>query len=121
MPKPFDWNHTECPPASQFEVLFESAVNGAMNRALMSGGAILYVVDLDRSTNCCGLEEYAQSLVTYIVSTTYSCTTLQPSVGSTSTSPPSPPKFELIFGAPTRRIEPPLSCRPPLTIAPLPG
>src|SRR5437763_3161065 len=97
------------------------ATDGAMNRALMSGGAILNVVDCDRSRNAFGrVIEFgcAHVCVTVIERTTYSWTMLQPSFGSTRTSPPSPPKFDTIVEAPGRTSDPPLSCRPPLTRTP---
>ena len=43
--KPRFWNQIELPPASQRSTFFESATNGAMKRALTSGGAMSNVVD----------------------------------------------------------------------------
>src|SRR5204862_305630 len=44
MPKPLSWYQIELPPASHWLTFFSFAVNGAMNCALMSGGAIFAVV-----------------------------------------------------------------------------
>ena len=113
--KPWLWYQTLLPPASHSLMFLSLAVNGAMKRALMSGGAMLRVLDFVTSRNASSVSWWAHLFVTRIARTTYSWTMLQPLFGSTRTSPPSPPKFELIFDAPGRRIEPPLSCSPPLT------
>src|SRR3982751_173414 len=122
MSQPLSWYQSELPPASHCLLFVVFAVNGAMNRALMSGGEMSVVVDCDRSRKAFGWSGpgLAQVRVTRMDSATYSWTMLQPSFGSTRTSPPSPPKFDTIFGAPGRSSEPPLSWRPPLTSTPSP-
>jgi len=60
----------------------------------------------------------AQLLVTDMVRTTYSWAMLQPFSGSTSVSPPSPPKLEPCTLSPGRLMDWPLSCRPPVMATP---
>src|SRR4051812_15096440 len=122
MSQPLSWYQSELPPASHCVAFVVLAVNGAMNRAFTSGGEMSVVVDCDKSRKAFGRSGpgFAQVRVTRIDRATYSWTMLQPSFGSTSTSPPSPPKFDTIFGEPGRSSEPPLSWRPPLTSTPSP-
>src|SRR5690242_10536779 len=117
MAKPLCWIHTCRPPATQVLMSLASAANGAMNRApagpaALSGGAMLRLDTLDGSV----VHEpslTAQLLVTDMARYTYSEAMLQPLFGSTRTSPPSPPKLEPMTLSPGRRIDTPLSCRPP--------
>src|SRR5947209_5780982 len=90
-----------------------------MNRAVPltpSFGGTLYSVEVDGSV----LTFCPQSFVTQMFSLVYSSAMLQPLAGSTRVSPPSPPKLEPITLSPLRRIDWPLSCRPPETATPLP-
>src|SRR5437763_2256528 len=91
-----------------------------MNRAAdvaLSGGATSRLVALVGSVT----QEpslTAQLLVTQIARNTYSCAMLQPLLGSTKVSPPSPPKLEPITRSPGRLTDWPLSCNPPLMARP---
>src|SRR5689334_3635723 len=110
MSKPLSWYQSDVPPASHLVASASLSVNGAVNWALTSGGAMSTVVASVLSRNAFGWSGpgLAHVFVTYIARLVYSCAILQPSLGSTATSPPSPPKLETIFGAPGRSSEPPL-------------
>src|SRR6478672_3450821 len=102
----------------------ESREIGAMKRGAGSPGSREY--DVSSASDCApGLS--AQLLVILTARLVYSCNWLQPWRGSAAPSPPSPPKFDPIsvsplvpFGATLRRLETPLSCRPPETTTPVP-
>src|SRR5690348_5419833 len=92
-----------------------------MKRAGASPGVVVYgrklralAVDSVRA-----LPLTLQFSVTRMDRLTYSCTCRHALLGSANESPPSPPKWEPMTESPGRRIEAPLSCRPPVTMTPL--
>ena len=99
-----------------------SARKGAMKRGFGSQGLGVYVnakQDGVISTNATvDPSERPPVVVSAMSRSVYSTTTRSPLFGSTSVSPPSPPKGETIVERLGRRRDSPLSCSPPQMASP---
>src|SRR5512147_170680 len=123
--QPLLWlSHTNWPPAYQCDGFTWSASKGAMNRGFGSHGFGVYVKaphagEISRKELEPGSPlERPPFVVRAMSRPTYSTTARSPFAGSTSVSPPSPPKGETIVDDPGDRSDSPLSCRPPHSASP---
>src|SRR5512139_2781808 len=122
MPKPLVLTQTCWPPATQTLASVSSAAYGAINRAGSSPGVLLYG-RMSREVDAAALPSPVLALqlsVARMDRYTYSWTCLQPLAGSARASPPTPPNGEPITVSVERRVDAPLSCRPPEMVTPEP-
>src|SRR6185503_7760630 len=103
-------------------MLFTSARKGAMKRGFGSQGLGVYVnakhdgvISMNATVDPSDRPPFVVSAMSRSV---YSTTARSPLFGSTSVSPPSPPKGETIVERLGSRSDSPLSCRPPQIASP---